>query len=84
MFSTLKISEILRDHNIQVLFENETLFVVATDLSEYLNLTNIRTSIAGFQQHEKTIKKIQTKGGPQNKTVLTVSGITRLLCNSRM
>lgn len=80
----MSLSDILTSHKIDIIVEDDILFVVASDLSQYLKLKNIRMSIADFHQHEKTHKKILTKGGMQKKTVLTVSGMKRLLSNSRM
>ena len=60
----------------------QTLFC-AHDVGLYLNMNNIRTSLASHPRHDRIIIKIQTPGGLRSMTHLTFDGVKRLLARSR-
>lgn len=77
---TFKIVDKDVDINIQGTVE-KPLFQ-ANQIGDLLEITNIRTSIRHFEDHEKVIVNINTAGGKQNVLFLTEDGLYRLLQNS--
>jgi prophage antirepressor-like protein len=61
---------------------NDPLFR-ASDIAEILELNNFRTSITGFDDSEKVVRKSSTLGGLQEVTFLTEKGLYKLLFRSR-
>jgi prophage antirepressor-like protein len=61
---------------------NDPLFR-ASDIAEILELNNFRSSITGFDDSEKVVRKSSTLGGLQEVTFLTEKGLYKLLFRSR-
>jgi very-short-patch-repair endonuclease len=53
------------------------------DISKYLKYKSIRTITQHYTVDDKILVKVKTKGGQQNISFLTYSGLCRLLCKSR-
>lgn len=68
------------DVNIQT--ENGVTYFKASDIGKILELQNIRASITNFDEDEKGVKEIDTRGGKQEVTFLTEIGVYRLIMKS--
>ena len=67
---------ILHDENDDPLFQ-------ASDIGKVLSITNVRPSIADFDDHEKVVRTTYTRGGDQEATFLTEQGVFKLIMRSR-
>jgi len=83
----LKVVENIKNinYNINIIINNTEPFVLydTRDIATILDMTNIRSTIRHFNEKEKIICNVETKGGLQDKTFLTHSGLIRLICKSR-
>ncbi len=61
---------------------NEPLFK-ASDIGEILEMANIRTSIANFDDTERHVHTMDTSTGPKQVTFLTEKGLYKVLFKSR-
>ena len=55
----------------------------ASDIALILEISNIRASIKDFNESEKVVQTMTTPGGPQKVSVLTHTGLFRLLFRSK-
>lgn len=69
--------------NITIKGSHEEPLFRASDIGAVLDMTNIRVIMKNFDQTEKVVHSMDTKGGPQNVTFLTIKGLKKLICNTR-
>lgn len=69
------------DVNIQT--ENGVTYFQASDIGKVLEIKNIHTSIANFDEDEKVLRELYTPGGTQEATFLTEIGVYRLIMKSK-
>ena len=55
----------------------------ASDVGRILKLKNVRSSLTSLPFNEKRTVRLDTRGGLQKSTMLTIDGVKRLICNSR-
>lgn len=55
----------------------------ASDIGLILGHTNIHATIKDYDNSEKVVSNVETKGGPQNVTFLTVKGLKKIICKTR-
>ena len=80
----MTMEEIFKENNIQLSKYNDILYIESGVIGKFLELTNIRTSIAKYNDDEKFYLYLKDKCGIIQKTsCLTEKGIKKLLCLSR-
>lgn len=72
-----------KNHDINVLWEEEKPLFRASEIGDILEMTNIRMTLGNFDTDEKVVKNVYTPGGTQDVLFLTEAGIYRLLMLSR-
>ena len=80
---TMDIVKAFKNIPIKVQGTHEEPLFRASDIGVVLEMTNIRASIGDFDETEKVVHKVHTKGGPQDVIFLTVKGLKKVICNSR-
>lgn len=71
-------------YEVSILYdENDDPLFRASDIGKVLTITNIRTSIVDFDEHEKVARSTGTLGGDQEATFLTEQGVFKLIMRSR-
>lgn len=71
-------------HTVNILLdENDDPLFKASDIGKVLSITNVRPSIADFDEHEKVVRTTYTLGGDQESTFLTEQGVFKLIMRSR-
>lgn len=79
MKNDLKIFEKKEFGQIRTLIKNDEIWFVGKDVCDVFGDTNYRRSLARIDGDEKTIYGINTKGGKQNVTFVSESGLYSLL-----
>lgn len=71
-------------YEVSILYdENDDPLFRASDIGKVLTITNIRTSIVDFDEHETRRRTTYTLGGDQEATFLTEQGVFKLIMRSR-
>lgn len=75
---------ILKQYNIEIIKENNQIFVECRLLANLLELRNIRVSINSFSSEEKCLfNRKDSQGNIQKTMCLTEKGFFKLICSSR-
>lgn len=69
--------------NVRVLEKNGEIWFLAKDLAKCLDISDVSSSTRDFDEDEKGKHTMQTLGGEQKVTVLSESGMYRLVLKSR-
>jgi prophage antirepressor-like protein len=73
-----------QNNNISIIKdENNKYYFRGSDVAKALEITNVRSSIQNFTSKEKGVRKVDTRGGPQDIIFLSSHGVYRLLYNSK-
>jgi prophage antirepressor-like protein len=70
-------------HTINILYKDGIPLFRADEVGRVLGLKEIRSSLRNFDEDEKGVFTVPTRGGPQEVIVLTEDGVIQLLCQSR-
>jgi prophage antirepressor-like protein len=63
-----------KDHNINILWENDKPLFRASEIGDILKITKIRNSISSFDDEEKVARTIITPGGRKETLFLIEMG----------
>lgn len=70
-------------HTVRTVVINETIWFVAIDVCEALDITNTRNATSRLDDDEKDVHNMDTLGGQQGMTIINESGLYNLVLSSR-
>jgi prophage antirepressor-like protein len=71
------------DQKVRVIDRDGEPWWLASDIAAVLELGNVRSSLALLDDDEKGVHSMDTLGGPQSVTIVSESGLYRLIFRSR-
>lgn len=81
--SMANVFEFCKKENIKYAVDGQEVLFKASDVGRYLSIKNIRTSTVKWTSVDKKTMSIDSKGGPQKTSMLTMNGVRRFVCSSR-
>lgn len=75
--------ELFENSDIRILGTNDAPLFVANDVGKILGINKISASIKDYDEDEKVLDLVKTRGGDQRMTVLTEKGLRRVIATTR-